>query len=305
MPGIDNPYRNLTGGQWLRGNLHVHTTKSDGLRTPQQIINDYARLGYDFLMISDHDTYTSPKDYRRYKNKGLILIPGNEISANGPHMLHVGAGRRIEPSALRQQVINDVNASKGFVVVNHPNWLTDFDHCPVEKMQEWIGYAGLEIYNGVIGFLEGSPYATGKWDMLLSKGRCVWGFANDDCHWGGIYQGRAGKDRARVGTDQGLGWNMAYVKRNTAAGVVEALQAGRFYASNGVTIDSIRVRGKKITIQAANARRIVALRQSGARLAVSDDSVIEVEVPDDATYVRFECWGDGESFAWTQPFFVR
>ena len=291
MPSIDNPYRNLTGGQWLRGNLHVHTTKSDGLRSPQRIINDYARLGYDFLMISDHDTYTAPKDYRRYKSKGLILIPGNEISANGPHMLHVGADRRIEPSALRQQVINDVNASKGFVVVNHPNWLEDFDHCPVEKMHQWIGYAGLEIYNGVISFLQGSPYATNKWDMLLSKGRRLWGFATDDCHWGV--------------KDQGLGWNVAYVKRKTAAGVVEALQAGRFYASSGVTIDSIRVRSGKITIRTANARRIVALRQDAVRVAVSDDSAIEVEVPDDAAYVRFECWGDGESFAWTQPFFVR
>ena len=24
MPNLDHPYRGLTGGQWLRGNLHAH-----------------------------------------------------------------------------------------------------------------------------------------------------------------------------------------------------------------------------------------------------------------------------------------
>jgi len=291
MTSLDHPYRSLRDGQWLRGNLHVHTTKSDGTRPPQRIINEYARFGHDFLMISDHDTYISAKDYRKYKNKGLILIPGNELTAGGPHMLHVGADRRIEPSRQRQELINAVNATRGFVVVNHPNWLSDFNHCPIEKMQEWIGYTGMEIYNGVIGLLEGSPYATNKWDILLSQGRRIWGFANDDSHFGG--------------RDQALGWNVAYVKNRTAAGVVEALQAGRFYASTGVTIDAIKVRGRKIKIETENARRIVALRKDGARLSISDDSAIEVEVPDDTPYVRFECWGDGESFAWTQPFFNR
>jgi hypothetical protein len=28
-------------------------------------------------------------------------------------------------------------------------------------------------------------------------------------------------------------------------------------------------------------------------------------VPGYAKYVRFECWGEGETFAWTQPFFIE
>ena len=30
MLNLDHPYRSLTGGQWLRGNLHTHTTATDG-----------------------------------------------------------------------------------------------------------------------------------------------------------------------------------------------------------------------------------------------------------------------------------
>ena len=288
---IDHPYRGLTNGEWLRGNLHTHTTNSDGANRPQRVINDYAKRGYDFLMISDHDLVSSTAFYRKYNNRGMTLIPGNEISARGPHMLHVLADRFVEPHRLRQNVINDVNAGKGFVVCNHPNWLKDFNHCPIEKLQEWIGYVGIEIHNGVIGQLEGSPYATNKWDILLSQGRKIWGFANDDSHFGD--------------SDVGLGWNMVYTKQKSVKAIVEAMRAGRFYASTGVTINSIGVRGGKIRLSTDNARRILVLGDYGRRLAVIDDASVEYEPSPKNKYIRFECWGDGESFAWTQPFFIK
>ena len=294
---LEHPYSELAGGQWLRGNLHAHTTNSDGGRATQAVIDDYASRGYGFLMISDHDIYTSCEELSQYNAGDLILIPGNEVSAHGPHMLHVYADRLVKADPLRQQVINDITASQGFCVVNHPNWQNTFDHCPTTSMQQWIGYAGLEIFNGVIGRLEGSPYATNKWDMLLSAGRRLWGFANDDSH-------------AATG-DVALGWNTAYITEPNVGGVNEALEQGRFYASTGVTIESIVVEGMSIRIETANARRIVALTNQGQRVAMTDANGIELDASNQVhrhyqphTYVRFECWGDGESFAWTQPFFV-
>lgn len=40
---------------YLRGNLHAHTTFSDGARAPQRLVEEYEALGYDFLAITDHD----------------------------------------------------------------------------------------------------------------------------------------------------------------------------------------------------------------------------------------------------------
>src|SRR5436190_23257039 len=118
---ITHPYSQLTGGQWLRGNLHTHTTRSDGARSPQTVIDDYAQRGYDFLMLSDHDIFSAPEDYAKWNPRGLVLIGGNEVSANGPHILHVDADRRVEPAKRRQQVFESINASHGFAIVNHPN----------------------------------------------------------------------------------------------------------------------------------------------------------------------------------------
>lgn len=289
MPKLEHPYHDLTGGQWLRGNLHTHTTRSDGKREPQVVLDDYAQRGYDFLMISDHDIFTSAKDYERWNARGMTLIPGNEVSLNGPHILHVDGDRFIEPTAQRQLVLGAIQASRGFAVVNHPNWEEAFDHCPIASMREWVGYIGLEIYNGVIGRLPGSPYATNKWDMLLHEGWRPWGFANDDSH---------------REEDVELGWNMVYAPTKTPAAIVEGMLLGRFYPSTGVVISSIRVTGMRIRVETTNAQRIVAIHRCGKRFAFADSPSIEVDVPADSGYVRFECWGAGESFAWTQPFFV-
>ena len=289
MP-IQHPYESLSGGKWLRGNLHTHTTRSDGARDQQSVIDDYAQRGYGFLALSDHDVYTSHDDYQKLNARGLILIPANEVSAGGPHIQHVNCDRRVDPVVPRQGVFDQIRNSRGFSVVNHPNWGTAFEHCSISQMNEWVGYIGIEIYNGVISRLPGSPYATDRWDQLLSKGRRVWGFANDDSH-------------AAVG-DVELGWNVVYVNDATSDGVVAALEKGRFYASTGVTIDTIAVDQAKraITIEAKNAHRIVASHQNGQRIATIDAGRMELVVPPASQYVRFECWGAGEKFAWTQPF---
>ena len=286
---LENPYGDLTGGQWLRGNLHTHTDRSDGEMTPQQVINDYATRGYDFLSIADHDIFHGPDEYAEFDDRGMLLIAGNEMSARGPHVLHLGGDRHIESTADRQKVIDDVNATAGFVIVNHPNWRANFDGCPLAEMERLDGYIGMEIYNAIISRTPGSPYATNKWDQLLSAGRRLWGLANDDAH---------------IESDVEKGWNMVYVNERSVEAVLDAVRRGRFYASSGVTIRHIEVDGLHVRLETDNAQRIVALQRHGQRVAHVDDHAMEVDASPESGYLRFECWGPGESFAWTQPMFV-
>ena len=62
-------------GNWYKGNLHSHTTVSDGKMTPEQSVEVYKEHGYNFLALSEHDIYT---DYRKqYNTDNFIMIPGN------------------------------------------------------------------------------------------------------------------------------------------------------------------------------------------------------------------------------------
>ena len=66
-------------GTWYRGNLHCHSTNSDGLLKPDEVAALYKEHGYHFLAISDHDLYS---DYRNELGSDTFLIlPALEASA--------------------------------------------------------------------------------------------------------------------------------------------------------------------------------------------------------------------------------
>lgn len=115
---------------------------------PQELVDAYARLGYDFLAITDHDVYTSATDHESLEDNGLILITGVEATANGPHVLCLNGDRAIEPSSDRQAVIEAGLASGGFVIPAHLNRESSFDHTPITQLRLWDGYEGIEIFNG-------------------------------------------------------------------------------------------------------------------------------------------------------------
>lgn len=46
-------------GGWRRGMFHMHTYWSDGRVFPEQAVDIYKKLGYDFLALSDHNLFAS------------------------------------------------------------------------------------------------------------------------------------------------------------------------------------------------------------------------------------------------------
>jgi hypothetical protein len=289
MPfSLHNPYNNDTQA-WLKGNLHTHTTKSDGNLGPQETIDTYAALGYDFLMISDHDLFTPMTDL---DPRGMVLIPGNEITALGEHILHVNAHRYIGPNSDRQAVIRAIQSDGGFAIVCHPNWLENYNHCPQELLEAWEGYTGIEIYNGVSRRAQGSPYATDRWDRLLASERRVWGYANDDNH----------KDQ-----DRGVAWNYVQAEKRNAGAVARALREGRVYASTGVVIERIHAEGKTVTVETQNGQCHYVYSDHSRLQARVEGPSVTFTVPDDFPwhYIRFETFGPGDAMGWTQPFFIE
>src|SRR3954462_845328 len=52
----DDPVAAHAEPRWLKGNLHTHSLWSDGNDYPEMIVDWYARHGYQFLALSDHNT---------------------------------------------------------------------------------------------------------------------------------------------------------------------------------------------------------------------------------------------------------
>jgi hypothetical protein len=78
----------------LRGNLHAHTTFSDGVRSPAALIEEYEARGYDFLAITDHedhDNLDGPAYERALERLAPRLVLFRGIELNYPRVAqHVG-----------------------------------------------------------------------------------------------------------------------------------------------------------------------------------------------------------------------
>ena len=93
----------------LRGNLHAHTTFSDGVRSPQALVEEYESRGYDFLAITDHEDHENWVEPVYHDALGrlrtdLVLFRGIEMNFD-PIAQHVG------------KVIGDTET---LWVLNHP-----------------------------------------------------------------------------------------------------------------------------------------------------------------------------------------
>jgi histidinol phosphatase-like PHP family hydrolase len=82
--------------QYFRGNLHGHTTHSDGALSPEDVVKHYQQLGYDFICLSDH-LWTN-KDYcaidvldsSSLNTENFITIPSAEIHCLGKKYVRDG-----------------------------------------------------------------------------------------------------------------------------------------------------------------------------------------------------------------------
>jgi len=282
---------------WFRGNLHTHTTRSDGVREPETVIKDYEERGYEFLALTDHDVFVDPSAYHAITN--MTLIPGVEITANGPHILHINPQALVPPHDNRQQVLNEITQqAQSFSVLNHPNWLSPLPglHFSNAHMSQLTGYLGIEIYNGVIERLAGSAAASDQWDRLLSNGYRVLGFGHDDSH---------------IADDVGLAWNVVQASDSKTDSILSSLRAGRFYVSTGVDIQNIRLSNNRIAVYTSNATRIRFISKWGVVQKSIESQVADFEIPDHPDearaleYIRIECYGAGSDVAWTQPIWLE
>jgi hypothetical protein len=75
----------------LRGNLHAHSTCSDGRLTPREVVRAYADLGYDFVALTDHDHLFRPHCYDDLgeTDGGILVFLGMELTVFEKGYFHV------------------------------------------------------------------------------------------------------------------------------------------------------------------------------------------------------------------------
>lgn len=312
----------------LRGNLHSHTTNSDGRLSPAEAVRAFREHGYDFLCLSEHDLYTDYSD--ELGGEGLVILPGLEASAylyadEGEsvrlkcHHMHgilgtdemvAGAerrlshGERLEPvrchgswdgAEVARALAAELSARGCAVTYNHPIWsrVDPEEFCGVE------GYFALEIFNYDTVNESGTGRDTTYWDLMLRHGRRVWGLATDDNHDGGLFDDAFG------------GWVVVCAERRTRDAIVRALLAGEYYSSSGPELVNWGVEGERVWVECSPCERVnlVAggpVNAGSTVIAPAGETVTRAEfaLGGGETYLRVECVDARGRVAWSNPVFA-
>jgi hypothetical protein len=283
-------------GRWLKGNLHTHTTQSDGGLTPEDAVAWYRDHGYELLAITDHWVHTPAS---RYATDGITLISGAELHGPGYHMLAVGLNalpdRALadDPSSLAAAV----RAAGGLPFIAHPYW-TGQTSASVAAI---AGIEGIEVYNAVCDLSRGLGYSNVHWDELLATGHRLNGLAVDDVHW-------------RFGSE-GRGFVMVRSVEATEAAVLEALAKGHYYASTGpvihdLTIEHLPDGTPTLRVRCSPCQSITfhAEGPKGRRHQATDGRALDTAVHPiqaEQVYLRVECHDGYGKVAWSNPIFVE
>ncbi len=222
-------------GVWLRGDLHMHSTYSDGDSPVADVVQRGEDQGLDFLALTDHDTslggnpahWTDPD----YRSDTLILLYGIEWTTGKGHA-NVWAAQPYDYAPLWEaNRAEDVDTAirlahdQGAVFsINHPAayaccpW--EYENTePADSVEVWNGTYRVPCFNG---------QATHDfYDGRLSNGRTPAAVGGSDTHY--------------LSFPQAPFWTIGnpttwvYASARTAEAVLDAIRAGHTSVSYGPT----------------------------------------------------------------------
>ena len=214
-------YTDNKGDTYYRVSPHIHTTISDGRKTPEELCADYKSAGYDAVVITDHWKYGCEKELC-----GMLVLSGCEynhgIADTAEGVMHIlGIGMSTDPEiprdATRQRIVDGIISTGGIAVLAHPAWSLN----SMEDVSELRGVAFTEIYNAVSEAHQSlRAYSDHFVDLAANRGLYYGILASDDAHF---YDG----------SDDMRGWIMVRAGKLSSCEILDALRRGDFYATQG------------------------------------------------------------------------
>lgn len=233
-------------GRFWRGNLHTHSTLSDGRLPPDRVCQIYREAGYDFLAITDHfmEVIDWPlADTRPFQTADFTTLIGAELHTgetelgNLWHLLAVGLPLDFTPPADDEtgpEIAARALEAGAYVAVAHPYWytLTEADILSLGPVH------AIEVFNAVSVDHNDRANSWHMLDLLLARGHRYFACATDDAHFDPQFD-----DALRA-------WVWVKSETLSPAGILAALKAGEYYSSTGPQIHDVQVvPGEKIAVR--------------------------------------------------------
>jgi len=289
-------------GRFWRGNVHTHSTRSDGRLPPEAVAAFYREAGYDFLALTDHfwESCGYPiVDTRPLRRNGFTTLIGAEIHApltargHDWHIVALGLPFDFAPPGegeTMQAMCRRAAEAGAFIGIAHPQWygLTVEDALSIPQAH------AVEVYNHgcAVECDRGDGWVVHE--EALARGARLNAYAADDAHF-------------RT-PDAGGGWVMVKAEALEPEPILEAMKRGDFYSSQGPLIHDIAVESEEVRIACSPAVWIAAAGAGIASACVHGQDLERASLPLDAfagsPYLRVAVTDARGRRAWSNPIWL-
>lgn len=200
----------------LKGDLHIHTSHSDGKDEPGILAANYRRYGFDFIAVTDHNRYfpsLEAQDVFGGLKSGLTILNGEEVHTPGSfvHIVHVGGKQsiaelyvkqgeayaseaaEIESSlpdvpykkelALAMWATQKIHKAGGIAIFPHPYWIPNVYNVP-DVLTDMLLTGGMfDAYELIGGMgVSGNNLSTARYCELRERGLKIPVVSSSDSH---------------------------------------------------------------------------------------------------------------------------
>ena len=283
--------------RWYRGDLHLHTTHSDGSCASQSgksvpcplfvSVEEAAHHGLDFLAVTDHNTtstYDEERELQPYFDK-LLLIPGRELTTYSGHANVWGTTEFIDFRAggpnlrSKDDMLAQARALGALVSINHPIG-PDAEHCigcawnevnadntkiaAGEQATDMHLVSAIEVINGPAGGASGYFHASDIefWEAQLRRGFHITAVGGSDTH------------RPDLDTI-GLPTTVVYARDLSVAAILDGIRAGHVFVDLTGSRNLPEAQPRTIELKAGSGTMLAMV---GDTLAVTPDTPFVITI---------------------------
>lgn len=326
-----------SGRSSYKANLHAHSNYSDGCLTPAQLKEAYRSRGYAVVAFSDHEYLL---DHSDLTDRSFLALTSYELQitdmtvecklhrksthlnlfARDPHnvtqiyfnpkyffcgdqsliptLTYVGSAQaeRYHTPECINDIIRRAN-DLGFIVsYNHPNWSLD----DITDYGALHGLFAMEIYNTSCDKLGFHGYNRAAYDEMLRSGQRLGCIATDDNH------NKLPFDHPL--NDSFGGFTMLSPREFSYEAVIDAMDAGDYYASTGPLISELYYEDGKIKISCSPAKAVTMITYGRRTATIQEKDVplehAEFSINESDVYVRIEVADHEGRYAFSRAYFL-
>jgi len=290
---MEDRFRYDCSGTWFKGNVHMHTTASDGRLTTSEAAEFYINADYDFICITDHMVAFDGDN----KNNAwpLPILDGIELHGFDDqdsfyHVVCIGNIDGVTSEMTFMEAFEKVRAQGSFLIWAHPHWS---GNTAAEGIRHH--FHGIEVYNYMSQIGLGKGMGAFHWDAALETQPNMLGFATDDSHF---FKGIPAEPGA---------WVMVNAPECSREAILQSIREGNFYSSTGPEFKSIIIeKGNRLVVETSPIlhARLISRRETGKwRTALGKEPMTDFHfrIPEEWPYARLEIEDATGKVAWTNP----